>query len=74
MCPHDPPCADARAPDRGAARVLVAHPVQGWSLLCNAVILFDDGGTLLPAGPEAAPLGVALGVPRSAELTAVEAA
>jgi hypothetical protein len=32
------------------------QPGQGWSLLCNGVILFDDGGKLLPdrraAGPE----------------------
>jgi hypothetical protein len=24
------------------------QPGQGWSLLCNGVILFDDGGELLP--------------------------
>ena len=23
---------------------------QGWSLLCNGVVLFDDGGALLPDG------------------------
>jgi hypothetical protein len=23
---------------------------QGWSLLCNGVVLFDDGGELLPNG------------------------
>jgi hypothetical protein len=31
------------------------QPRQGWSLLCNGVILFDDGGELLPdrrAAPE----------------------
>jgi hypothetical protein len=26
------------------------QPGQGWSLLCNGVILFDDGGELLPDG------------------------
>jgi hypothetical protein len=26
------------------------QPQQGWSLLCNGVILFDDGGELLPDG------------------------
>ena len=27
-----------------------ARPEQGWSLLCNGVIAFDDGGDLLPDG------------------------
>jgi hypothetical protein len=26
------------------------HPEQGWSLLCNGVIVFDDTGELLPGG------------------------
>jgi hypothetical protein len=26
------------------------HPEQGWSLLCNGVIVFDDLGEILPAG------------------------
>jgi Family of unknown function (DUF5999) len=50
MCPHEPPCASAEAPDRGAARIVAAHPEQGWNLLCNQVIVFDDGGLLLPDG------------------------
>jgi len=25
------------------------HPEQGWSLLCNGVIVFDDLGEMLPA-------------------------
>jgi hypothetical protein len=29
---------------------VAAHPEQGWSLLCNGVILFDDTGQLLPDG------------------------
>jgi len=33
-----------------AARVVADQPSQGWSLLCNGVILFDDGGGLLPDG------------------------
>jgi hypothetical protein len=33
--------------------VSVGHPEQGWSLLCNGVVLFDDAGTLLPDGKEA---------------------
>jgi hypothetical protein len=31
-----------------AARVIARHPEQGWSLLCNGVISFDDMGELLP--------------------------
>jgi hypothetical protein len=29
---------------------VAAHPEQGWSLLCNGVVLFDDMGELLPDG------------------------
>jgi Family of unknown function (DUF5999) len=49
MCEHTPKCPAANATDHGAARVVVAHPEQGWSLLCNGVIAFDDGGELAPA-------------------------
>lgn len=50
MCAHDPACPAADAPDRDAARVVVTHPDQGWSLLCNGVVLFDDLGEILPDG------------------------
>jgi hypothetical protein len=50
MCQHLPPCPPADAPDRCAARTVVEHPEQGWSLLCNHVVVFDDGGQLLPDG------------------------
>jgi hypothetical protein len=30
--------------------VVSDHPEQGWSLLCNGVISFTDGGALLPGG------------------------
>ena len=46
-CHHRPRCPDALAPDRAAARIVASHPEQGWSLLCNGVLLFDDGGELL---------------------------
>ena len=48
MCPHWPRCPSADQPDREAARAIASHPEQGWSLLCNGVILFDDGGELRP--------------------------
>ena len=44
MCPHTPPCPDASAPDREAARTVVCHPEQGWSLLCNGIVVFEDRG------------------------------
>ncbi|MDQ0491499.1 hypothetical protein QO019_006396 [Streptomyces thermodiastaticus] len=31
------------------------HPEQGWSLLCNGVVLFEDTGELLPDGRIIAP-------------------
>jgi hypothetical protein len=50
-----PPCPSATAPDRLAARTLTAHPEQGWSLLCNGIITFDDTGALTPGGNVIAP-------------------
>jgi hypothetical protein len=50
MCRHHPICPSADAPDRDAARVVASHPEQGWSLLCNGVVSFDDAGDLLPDG------------------------
>ena len=50
MCPHHPPCPSADRPDRDAAHTIAFHPQQGWSLLCNGTILFDDTGMLLPDG------------------------
>ena len=47
-CPHTPPCPPATAPDCHRAHTLVSHPEQGWSLLCNRIIAFDDLGALLP--------------------------
>jgi hypothetical protein len=48
------PPADHR--DRDAAHTVAFHPEQGWSLLCNGVILFDDMGEILPDGRVIAPL------------------
>lgn len=55
MCSHQPPCPAAAAADREAAQTLVAHSDQGWSLLCNGVLLFEDTGELLPDGKIIAP-------------------
>jgi hypothetical protein len=48
LCRHSPSCPPSDAADRYRAHVIVAHPEQGWSLLCNGVIVFDDLGALLP--------------------------
>jgi len=54
-CVHEPACPPAFAPDHDAAAVLSRHPEQGWSLLCNGVVVFDDTGELLPDGRTVAP-------------------
>ena len=50
MCQHQPRCPQWPAPDHLAARIVAGHSEQGWSMLCNGVIVFDDGGELLPDG------------------------
>jgi hypothetical protein len=55
MCPHTPLCPEARDPDREAARTIISHPEQGWSLLCNGIVTFEDTGELLPDGHTIAP-------------------
>jgi hypothetical protein len=55
MCPHTPPCPDASGLDREAARTIISHPEQGWSLLCNGIVVFEDTGELLPDGETIAP-------------------
>jgi hypothetical protein len=46
---------DASAPDREAAYTVISHPEQGWSLLCNGIVVFEDTGELLPDGMTIAP-------------------
>jgi hypothetical protein len=48
MCSHAPSCPNSSATDAAAARVIADHTEQGWSLLCNRVILFTDGEMLRP--------------------------
>jgi Family of unknown function (DUF5999) len=55
MCEHVPNCPAADGPDRHAARLVVFYPAQGWGLLCNGVVLFDDTGEILPDGQVIAP-------------------
>jgi hypothetical protein len=69
MCTHRPPCPRAEASDHLAAHVVSAHPEQGWSLLCNGVITFDDGGELLPGTVASDQAGAAhLGLPRGTRI------
>lgn len=55
MCHHSPPCPTATAPDRDAASTVACHLEQGWSLLCNGVLYFEDTGELLPNGTAVSP-------------------
>ncbi|MEU9152702.1 DUF5999 family protein [Streptomyces sp. NPDC048417] len=47
MCSHPFPSATA---DRGLPHIVAAHPEQGWTLLCDGAIVFDDTGELHPDG------------------------
>ncbi|WUP70906.1 DUF5999 family protein [Streptomyces sp. NBC_00258] len=47
-CTHTPCCPSADSGEACLARVRTAHPEQGWCLLCNGVIAFDDGGAVFP--------------------------
>lgn len=55
MCQHQTPCPSADSADRDSARLVAHHPEQGWSLLCNGVLLFEDTGEILPDGRIIAP-------------------
>ena len=55
MCAHQPACPAAEAPDHEAAASVARHPEQGWTLLCNGVVVFEDTGELFPDGRVVAP-------------------
>lgn len=50
ICTHEPLCPTPDDVDREAARTVACHPEQGWSLLCNGIVVFEDTGELLPDG------------------------
>lgn len=54
-CPHTPVCPAADAADHDAAHAVAYHPEQGWTLLCNGVVVFDDTGELSPSRLTVAP-------------------
>lgn len=68
MCSHRPACPEASSRSARSARIVGMHVEQGWCQLCNGVILFEDGGTLLPDGrvgdPDGAPC-VTVPLPRA---------
>jgi hypothetical protein len=70
-CGHQPPCPPATAADLLAAVVIAAHPEQGWSLLCNGVITFEDTGAIAdgrvipPHRAAAHPAPVSIGTARA---------
>jgi hypothetical protein len=49
-CEHHPPCPGAGDADRLASAIVAAHPEQGWNLLCNGVLTFEDTGAVAPSG------------------------
>lgn len=49
-CSHRPPCPPATASNHDEAVVIASHHEQGFVLLCNHVIVFDDTGEILPDG------------------------
>ena len=52
MCAHRMSCP---SPHGQTPHVVAARPDQGWSLLCDGAIVFDDTGELLPDGRVVAP-------------------
>lgn len=50
MCAHVPACPEANSTCCWTAHVVADHSEQGWSRLCNGVIVFDDGYFLAPDG------------------------
>ncbi len=54
-CCHQPACPSAVDSAHDAARVVASHPEQGWVLLCNGVVVFDDTGEILPDGQAVPP-------------------
>ncbi|MGP4047816.1 DUF5999 family protein [Streptomyces sp. 2A115] len=67
MCSHQPSCPSSDYSDRSDlsgrsdlsrrddAHIVASHPEQGWYLLCDGSIAFDDTGALLPDGRVVAP-------------------
>ncbi|MFC7984682.1 DUF5999 family protein [Streptomyces sp. NPDC057336] len=63
MCTHRSSCPAPGSPAArpASAHVVAAHPEQGWSLLCDGTIVFDDTGELRPDGRVVGPRRVPSG-------------
>ncbi|MFJ6752228.1 DUF5999 family protein [Streptomyces sp. NPDC091266] len=48
VCSHTPTCPRADAPDADAAHPISTCFEQGWTVLCNGVMTFDDTGEIHP--------------------------
>jgi hypothetical protein len=53
ICSHETACPSADSHDARAACVVADHWEQGWALLCNGLLVFDDEGVLCPAATAA---------------------
>ncbi|CAL9627948.1 DUF5999 family protein [Streptomyces sp. enrichment culture] len=51
----DVPAAGVSAAGAVGVHLVAAHPEQGWNLLCDGTIVFDDTGELRPDGRVVAP-------------------
>src|SRR3954454_16630332 len=47
-CRHETTCPSANSHDARAVAVVAYHWEQGWALLCNGLLVFDDEGVLAP--------------------------
>ncbi|MEU9337931.1 DUF5999 family protein [Streptomyces sp. NPDC048290] len=54
-CEHRDPCPAADSEDCQAAKIRDHFPAAGYTALCNGLILFEDGGYLLPDGRTGGP-------------------
>lgn len=54
-CPSSDRSGHSDSSGRDTAHIVAAHPEQGWYLLCDGAITFDDTGALLPDGRVIAP-------------------
>lgn len=46
-CHHTPRCPAVWQPDALDAVIIASRPEQGWHLLCNGIITFDDTGAIV---------------------------
>ena len=58
MCSHQTSLSSSAAPFPDRRHPVAAHPEQGWTLLCDGSIVFDDSGELHPDGSVVPPCRV----------------